>query len=132
MKPRFYSKEAIAIGTVFLTPILGCILFGANLRAAGKGKMTPFLIIGSIIWTGVLNQFTRTWIANPLIQIFLSNAIAAALMVTVVWNYFLSEYPVFERRSPWKVVIIFSGVCVALLLLQLLVARRSLAIPLLN
>lgn len=124
MKPRFYSKEAIAIGTIFLTPILGCILFGANLRAVGKGKMTPFLIIGSVVWTGLMNQIARAWIPNPLVQLFLSNALAAALLVTFVWNYFLSEYPVFEKRSPWKVVIIFTGVCVALLLLQVLAARR--------
>jgi putative flippase GtrA len=125
MKPRFYSKEAIAIGTIFLTPILGCILLGANLREAGKGKMTPFLIFGSVVWTGLMNQITRVWIPNPLIQLFLSNAIAAALLVTVAWNYFLPDYPVFEKRSPWKVVIIFTGICVALLLLQLWVARRS-------
>jgi hypothetical protein len=127
MKPRFYSKEAIAIGTVFLTPIFGCILLAANLRVVGKGRISPLLIIGSILYTGLLNQFIRAWIPNPLVQLFLSNAIAAALLVTWVWNHFLADYPFFEKRSPWKVVIIFTGICVALLLLQLWVARRSLS-----
>ncbi len=124
MKPRFYSKEAIAIGTVFLTPILGCILFAGNLRQVGKGKITPLLIIGSIVWTALLNQITKAWVPNPLIQLFLSNALAAALLVTLAWNSFLSNYPDFDKRSPWKIVLVFTGVCVALLLLQVLAAKR--------
>ena len=59
MKPRFYSKEAIGILSLLISPFLGCILFTYNLREIGKSKLNPFFIIGGLFWLAIIKVLTN-------------------------------------------------------------------------
>ncbi len=123
MKPKFYSKEAIA-GLTLLSPILGCILFSYNLRAIGKGRFSPYFIIASIIWILLIKGLLTGKIDDPLFQLLIAGISGSLLMTFFIWDKFLSSYPIYEKKKVWKPILIFLGICVALIAFQLLMSKN--------
>jgi hypothetical protein len=120
MKPRFYSRQAIGISTVFLSAICGSILMAYNLKAAGKGKYAALVIILSFVWGGLMRTKLESFFPNPLIALLVFNSAAAVILASPVWDNFLGEYTEYEKRPAWKPVLIFVGICMALLALNFL------------
>jgi len=123
MKPRLYSKKAIGLSTLFLSPFFGCILFAYNLTEIGKQRLNPFFILGGILWSFVFRQLVGEILKNDLFQFFISNAIGASILVFFYWDNFFSIYTSFETKKPWKPVIVFTGICVALLVIQVMLPK---------
>ena len=119
MKPKFYSKEAIAV-LMILSPILGSILFSYNLKEVGKGRFSPYFIIAGILWILVTKRLLAGIINDPLSQLLFSGIAGCLLMTFFIWDKFLGNYPVYEKKAVWKPVLIFISICTALLLFQLL------------
>ena len=123
MKPKFYPKHTIALMTVLLTPLLGSILFAYNLREVRKGKIAPFVIVGGILCTIIIRKLTVGLTDSPLIQLLIGNVIGGLVLAYAVWDMFLAGYPEYETNKNWKPVLVFVGICVALLLFQLLASK---------
>ena|SRR5688572_12127522 len=123
MKPKFYSKEAIAVLTI-LSPILGSILFSYNLKEIGKGRFSPYFIIAGILWILLTRKLLAGIINDPLSQLLFSGISGCLIMTFFIWDRFLSNYPIYEKKSVWKPTQIFIGICTALLLFQLLSTRK--------
>lgn len=124
MKPRFYSKEAIGGLTLLLSPFFGCILFSYNLREIGKGKLSPIFIIAGMFWTFIFKKFTTGLIDNNLFQFILSNIVGSLILSFFLWDKFFIDYPTYEKKKVWKPLIVFVGICGALLLFQIIATRK--------
>jgi MFS family permease len=123
MKPKFYSKEAVAVLTI-LSPILGGILFSYNLKEIGKGKFSPYFIIGGILWILLTRALVAGIVTDPLSQLLFSGISGCLVMNFFIWDRFLGNYPDYEKKPIWKPTLIFTGICVALVLFQLLSTRK--------
>ena len=121
MKPKFYSKEAIGILTLLFSPFLGGILFANNLREVGKGKISPYFIIAGIFWTFIIRLLTNG--LGIVLQIAIGNILGSLLLVYYFWDKFLAGYH-HDKKSFWKPTLIFVGICVALIVIQLLASKR--------
>lgn len=123
MKPKFYSKQAVAILTV-LSPILGGILFSYNLKEVGKGKLSPYFIIGGILWILLTRAFVASTITDSLSQLLFSGISGCLVMNFFIWDRFLGSYPDYEKKPIWKPTLIFIGICIALVLFQVLLMKQ--------
>ena len=121
LKPRFYSKKAIGILSLLLAPFLGFILFSYNLREIGKRRLSTYFIIGGLIWLPILRLLTIG--IGPLLQVAIGNILGSLLLSFYFWDKYLSDYT-YEKRSFWKPTLIFLGICVGLILLQVLTTRK--------
>ncbi len=121
MKPKFYSKEAIGILSLLFSPFLGCILFSYNLREIGKSKLSPYFIIGGLIWLPILRLLTNG--IDLLFQLAIVNVLGSLLLTYYFWDKYLDDYT-FEKRSFWKPTLIFLAICGGLILLQVLTTRK--------
>lgn len=124
MKPRFYSKLAIGVLTLFLSPFFGAILFSYNLREIGKGKLSPYFIVVGIFWTFIFKKLTEGFIENTLIQLLFSNLLGSLVLTFFLWDKFFLNYPEYETKKVWKPLFIFVGICVALILFQVLMTKK--------
>lgn len=122
MKPKFYSKNGIAILTLLLSPLLGSILFSYNLREIGRKQMVPAFILGSIVWIVVVKRLTVDVISNPLVQLLFANTLFS-FVLSLLWDTYFGRYEEYEKKSVRKPALIFLSICVALLLLQILITK---------
>ena len=123
MKPKFYSKEAVAVLTI-LSPILGGILFSYNLKEVGKGKFSPYFIIGGVLWILLTRALVAGIVADQLSQLLFSGILGCLVMNFFIWDRFLGNYPNYEKKPSWKPTLIFTGICIALVLFQVLLTRK--------
>lgn len=123
MKPKFYSKHAIALLTLVCSPLFGCILFSYNLKEIGSKKVIPLIFLGLLALIGIVRRGIAEIINSNLMQFLLTNAVFS-LFLTLLWELFFRNYPDYERRKLWKPVAIFLGICVALLAFQLLAIKK--------
>ena len=124
MKPGFYSKEVIGVSSLFLTPLFGCILFAYNLKEIGLQRLNPFFIIGGILWSVVFRKLVGQILRDNLFQLFISNAAGAAVLGLFLWDRFFGNYPSYDTKKVWKPLIVFTSICLALLLFQIFTARK--------
>ena len=115
MRPRFYSRLAIGISTVFLSAIFGAILMASNFKAAGYGKYRAPLIVLALIWGGLIRTRMARFFPNELIALLVFNIIGAVILAYPVWDNFLGEHTEYETRPVWQPILIFTGICAALL-----------------
>ena len=123
MKPKFYSKEAVAVLTI-LSPILGGILFSYHLKEVGKGKFSPYFIIGGVLWILLTRALVAGIVADQLSQLLFSGILGCLVMNFFIWDRFLGSYPNYEKKPSWKPTLIFTGICIALVLFQVLLTRK--------
>ena len=123
MKPRFYSRNAIGIITIILSPFLGCILFQYNVKKIGKGNLSLYFILGGMFWLPLFKKLTDGLNLNILVQLVLANFIGSLILTFYFWDKYFSDYPEYENKNFWKPVLIFVGVCVALILIQILTTK---------
>jgi hypothetical protein len=125
MKLRFYSKEAIGLWTLALSPCLGCILFSYNLKAIGKGYLVPYFVVVGVFWTMLMKRLLVPFVHIPLLQLIFSNLIGSLILTLLLWDRFFLQYPDYEKRPVWKPVLIFVNICVGLILLQFLLQKSK-------
>ena len=99
MKPTFYSKQAIGILTLLLTPFLGTILFAYNLKEVGKGKAAPIIIAIGMVWTYLFKRLTADFLGEGLFQLLLSNAIGSAILTFMLWDTYFLNYPLYYKKE---------------------------------
>lgn len=125
MKPRFYSRLAIALCTLFLTTFFGAVLFSYNLREAGKGKMAWPIVLCSLFWYKFIETLSSSLFPqSSLIPLIISNVLGAIILVYPLWYNLLDDVREYDKRSVLKPVLIFVGICAVLLLFQIAVSRR--------
>lgn len=122
MKYRFYTKQAIGLLALFLSPFFACILFAYNLKEIGKGKLFPFFIFGGLVYTAIVRQLTHS--LGTLFQILILNVVGSLLLTYYFWDKYLGAYNNYERKDFWKPTLIFIGICVVLLLAQVFTSRK--------
>ncbi len=115
VKYRFYSKNAIAIWTFFLSPLLGCILFAINLKNIGRGRLGVIFVIGGIVWIVSLRTLIGLFLENDLLKLLITNLTASLLLTFFFWTRILGDDTEYKIRPVWKPVLIFVGICVMLL-----------------
>ena len=91
VKHRFYSKNAIAIWTFFLSPLLGCILFAINLKNIGRGRLGVIFVIGGIVWIVSLRTLIGLFLENDLLKLLITNLTASLLLTFFFWKRILGD-----------------------------------------
>lgn len=122
MRPKFYSKQAIALLTVVCSPLFGCILFSYNLKEVGRKKVIPLIFLGLLALIGIVRRGIAEVSNSNLMQFLLTNAVFS-LFLTLLWEVFFKNYPEYEQKKVWKPVAIFLSICMALLAFQLLTSK---------
>lgn len=125
MTHRFYSKWAIGGLTLILSPFFGSILFSYNLREIGKGRLSPYFIIVGMFWTFIFKILTTGIIGDNIFQFLFSNVIGSLVLIFFLWDKFFIDYPTYKTKPVWKPLIVFVGICGALLLLQILATSHK-------
>ena len=108
-----YSKRAIGILSLLLSPLLGSVLFATNLRDISKPALGPIFIIGSIFLAGIISRILPD--ANPILILALNNIVGSALLYFYFFDKFFGEYE-YEKKNFWPPTIYFISVIVVLLL----------------
>ena len=107
-----YSKRAIGILSLLLTPFFGSFLFAANLRDIGKPSLGPAFVLGSLFFSGLLKRiFPDT---NPFILLALNNIIGSAFYF-YFFDKFFGEYE-FKEKNFWPPVVFAISLLAFLLL----------------
>jgi Na+/glutamate symporter len=87
----------------------------------GKSKLSPYFIIGGLIWLPILRLLTNG--IDLLFQLAIVNVLGSLLLTYYFWDKYLDDYT-FEKRSFWKPTLIFLAICGGLILLQVLTTRK--------
>src|ERR1700730_15342093 len=106
-KITFYSKTEIVFFSILLTGFAGALMFGYNLRAVGKNKIVPPLLIIALFGAYAIRELLKTMIHGPFFILFISNIIVGLILAFPVWNLCLKEFPIYENKKPWIPVIVF-------------------------
>jgi hypothetical protein len=102
-----YSKRAIGILSLLLSPFLGSVLFAINLRDIGKGAIGPLFIIGSLLLSALIRKILPG--ANPLLLLSLNNIAGSALLYFYFFDKFFGEYE-YQKKNFWPPTLFFIGV----------------------
>lgn len=108
-----YSKRAIGILSLLLSPFLGAILFAANLRDTGKRAVGPLFIIGSLFLAGLISRIFPD--VNPVFLFILNNIVGSALLYFYFFDKFFGEYE-YDKKNFWPPTLFFISVIAILLL----------------
>lgn len=125
MKPRFYSRLAIALCTLFMTTFFGAVLFSYNLREAGKGKMAWPIVLCSLFWYPFIERLSSSLF--PQLSIFpliIANVLGAIILAYPLWYNLLDDVREYDKRSVLKPVLIFVGICAVSILVGVAVSQR--------
>ncbi|MEO8413160.1 MAG: hypothetical protein ABI472_05850 [Ginsengibacter sp.] len=117
MALKLYSKKAISLVALFISPFLSCILFAYNLRDVGKGKAGPLFIIGALVLAGLIQRILPG--INPILSLAILNIVGSSLLTYYFWGKFLDDYA-YEKRNPWIAIFIFLGIIILTLLVAYL------------
>lgn len=108
-----YSKRAIGILSLLLSPFLGAILFAANLRDIGKRAPGPLFVIGSLFLAGLISRiFTDV---NPVFLFILNNIVGSGLLYFYFFDKFFGGYE-FDEKNFWPPTLFFISVIAMLFL----------------
>ncbi|MDB5198428.1 MAG: hypothetical protein JWO92_391 [Chitinophagaceae bacterium] len=108
-----YSKRAIGILSLLLSPLLGSILFAANLRDIAKPALGPLFVIGSIFLAGLIRRILPD--IHPVFLLVLNNIVGSALLYFYFFGKFFGEYE-YEKKNFWPPTLFFISIIVVLLL----------------
>ncbi|BDC98906.1 hypothetical protein PEPS_11870 [Persicobacter psychrovividus] len=133
--PSLYSKVSIALTSIFITPLLGIILFSSNLRRTGDTKginLTWILVIGYIVISTLIGalmpesaaiDFKALQSADasallPLLPIIVVNLVIniafAFLIITYAWDKIIGKNRRYHKRQAIGTVIIYILILVVL------------------
>jgi predicted membrane protein len=70
-----------------------------NLRQVGKMKQAWYMIIGSMIFYGVLLTIMKSFHLGSLIEYIVTNTILGLLMAFPVWDYLIPDVAGFKTKS---------------------------------
>ncbi len=121
MQPKLYSKKAIGLIALLVSPFLGCILFALNLRDTGRGRIVPMFIIGALFLAAIMRRILPG--LNPVLGLAIMNIIGSSLLTFYFWDKFFGE-SIYEKRNPWMEVVIFIG-SILLILLAAYLAKKN-------
>jgi len=110
-----YSKNAIGILSLLLSPFLGAILFASNLKEIGQAKFGPAFVIGGILLPGLGRRIAPD--LNPFIGLAIVNIIGSSLFYFYFWDKFFGEYE-YRKKDFWPPTLLFIFVIGSVLMLQ--------------
>jgi uncharacterized membrane protein len=116
-----YSKKAIGILSLLLSPLLGTILFAHNLKEIGQAKLGPAFVIGSIFLGGMTMRIAPD--LNPWIRLVIINIVESSLLYFYFWDKFFGEYE-FKRKNFWPPTLFFAFVISVVIVAQYFYSRR--------
>jgi hypothetical protein len=99
-KMRFYNKVSIVVFSIFLTGVGAALMFGYNIRKAGKSKLVVPLVLITLVAYGVLRMLLKQIFPGSLFEFLLPNLILGFLLAFPVWNKYLGEFD-YESKIPW-------------------------------
>ena len=108
-----YSKRAIGLLSLLLSPLLGSFLFAANLRDINKPALGPLFVIGSIFLAGLIRRILPG--INPVFLLVLDNIVGSALLYFFFFDKFFGEYE-YEKKNFWPPTLFFVSMIAVLLL----------------
>ena len=107
-----YSKRAISILALLLSPIFASFLFAVNLRDIGKPSLGRGFVISSFFLAGLIR---RVLPGLPPIILFISYNIAvSALLYFYLFDKFFGEYE-YTPKNFWPPTIFFISLITILL-----------------
>ena len=116
-----YSKNAISILSLLLSPLLGTILFAHNLKETGKGKLGPLFIIGSVFLGGIVRRIAPN--LNQWIGLAIINITGSAVLYFYFWDKFFGKYE-YKKKNFWPPTLLFIFVIGSALIGQYFYLRR--------
>ena len=116
-----YSKRAIGILSLILSPFLGTVLFARNLKEIGQAKLGPAFILGSLFLSGIVRRIAPN--LNPWIGLAVINIIGSSLLYFYLWDKFFSEYE-FKEENFWPPTLFFIFVISVVVVAQYFYSRR--------
>jgi hypothetical protein len=116
-----YSKNAIGILSLLLSPLLGTILFAHNLKAIGEAKLGPAFVLGSIFLAGMIRRIAPN--LNPWIVLAIINIVGSSLLYFYFWDKFFGKYE-FKRKNFWPPTLFFVFVISVVIVAQYFYSRR--------
>jgi len=93
-----YSKNAIALLSLILSPFLGTILMAYNLKAIGQTALGPAFVIGSFFLSGMVMRIAPD--LNPWIRLGIINIVGSSLLYFYFWHKYFGKYE-FEKKNFW-------------------------------
>ena len=119
--PRFFSKKAIVLFSIFTSIFFGSLLYAENLREVGKGRHILVIVLLSMVYTFLAGQLLSTVAPEFIILAPVVNLAGAFVLTGPVWKYHFGEYEEYEKRSvkgPLVVVLLIFALILALVAIK--------------
>ncbi len=125
MKPRLYSRLAIGLCALFLTPFFGSILFAANMNETDRGKFSYYFVIGGVCWYSIIDLLIgRLFLPTSFFPFIIANVLGSIVLCYPLWHRFFGQYEHYEIRSVEKPVALFVSFCIVICWLLWLLAKN--------
>ena len=108
-----YSKKAIGILSLLLSPFFGSFLFAANLRDIGKPSLGPLFVIASLFLAGLIRKILPA--THPVFLFALNNIVGSSLLYFYFFDKFFGEYE-YDKKNFWPPTLFFISMIAVLLL----------------
>lgn len=108
-----YSKRAIGILSLLLSPFFGSFLIAANLRDIGKPSLGPLFVIGSLFFAVLIKRILPD--TNPAFLFALNNILGSGLLYFFFFDKFFGEYE-YDKKNFWPPTLFFISTIAVLLL----------------
>ena len=108
-----YSKKAISILSLLISPFFASFLFAANLRDIGKPSLGPLFVIASVFFAGMIKKLLPD--VPPIILFVSYNIVSSGLFYFYLFDKYFGEYE-YEKKNFWPPTIFFISIIAILLL----------------
>jgi tetratricopeptide (TPR) repeat protein len=130
---KLYPKRAIMGFSIFFTAIAGGVLLMQNLRAIGKRKEAIFVLIFSVIYTGILLYVLNLPWQHTSSLSFVLNLGGGIILTEYFSRKYFPNTNNYQQKRIWSPLVIFTLICAAIFLAFLYslgIIRFSKSIPL--
>lgn len=108
-----YTKKAIGILSLLLTPFFGSFLFAANLRDIGQPSLGPRFILSSFFFAALIKRVLPD--TNPYLLLAINNVIGSSLFYFYFFDKYFGDYE-FDSKNFWPPTIFVISMIAFLLL----------------
>ena len=72
----------------------------------------------------LIKKLTAGMFDQSIYSLIISNVTGSFILTYYFWDRFFVDYPEYEKKPVWKPIAIFLGICIALLLFQILASKK--------
>jgi hypothetical protein len=113
--PSLYSRAAIFVAALVLSPFFGALLFVQNLLAVEKGKKAIALLVFAGVWNFITFKVAWDFFLNNPLAYLVGNAVGGFILIFPMWRQHFSEMENYESKTVWSPLLVIIAIIAILM-----------------